>query len=64
MASDRKQKQSNSIPIRFFDGDEPRSSDDDMEIEDDASMEQDPGTAESERTRQNALTLAAPTWRN
>ncbi|HMG72865.1 MAG TPA: nucleotide exchange factor GrpE [Pyrinomonadaceae bacterium] len=28
MASDRKQKQSNSIPIRFFDGDDPRASDD------------------------------------
>ena len=33
MASDRKQKQSNSIPIRFFDGDDPRASEDDAELE-------------------------------
>ena len=33
MASDRKQKQSNSIPIRFFDGDDPRSSEVDAEFE-------------------------------
>ena len=33
MASDRKQKQSNSIPIRFFDGDDPRASADDAELE-------------------------------
>jgi molecular chaperone GrpE len=33
MASDRKQKQSNSIPIRFFDGDDPRASEDDIELE-------------------------------
>jgi molecular chaperone GrpE len=33
MASDRKQKQSNSIPIRFFDGDDPRASGDDAELE-------------------------------
>jgi molecular chaperone GrpE len=33
MASDRKQKQSNSIPIRFFDGDDPRASEDDGELE-------------------------------
>jgi len=32
MASDRKHKQSNSIPIRFFDGDEPRASEDDAEF--------------------------------
>jgi molecular chaperone GrpE len=33
MASDRKHKQSNSIPIRFFDGDDPRASEDDAEFE-------------------------------
>jgi len=33
MASDRKQKQSNSIPIRFFDGDDARASEDDAELE-------------------------------
>jgi molecular chaperone GrpE len=33
MASDRKQKQSNSIPVRFFDGDDPRASEDDGELE-------------------------------
>ena len=33
MASDRKQKQSNSIPIRFFDGDDARASADDAEFE-------------------------------
>ena len=33
MASDRKQKQSNSIPIRFFDGDDPRASENDAELE-------------------------------
>ncbi len=34
MKSDRKDKQSNSIPIRFFDGDEERSaSDDEMELD-------------------------------
>jgi len=35
MASDRKQKQSNSIPIRFFDGDESRADDDLDESRDD-----------------------------
>ena len=37
MASDRKQKQSNSIPIRFFDGDDPRASEDDAEVEERAA---------------------------
>lgn len=38
MASDRKQKQSNSIPISFFDGDEPLA--DDLEADDgDVSLE-------------------------
>ncbi len=50
MASDRKQKQSNSIPIRFFDGDERRLSEDDVEFEDQAPRHQDPGTAQSEQT--------------
>jgi molecular chaperone GrpE len=40
MASDRKQKQSNSIPIRFFDGDESRADDDSEEpLDDEASLE-------------------------
>ena len=34
MASDRKHKQSNSIPVRFFDGDDPRDSEDDAELGD------------------------------
>jgi len=34
MASDRKQKQSNSIPIRFFDGDDAHASEDDADVED------------------------------
>jgi len=34
MASDRKQKQSNSIPIRFFDGDDARASEgDDLDLD-------------------------------
>jgi Obg family GTPase CgtA-like protein len=58
MASDRKQKQSNSIPIRFFDGEEPRLSEDDMEIEGDASLEQDPG--QSERTAAERADFGGP----
>jgi molecular chaperone GrpE len=38
MASDRKQKQSNSIPIRFFDGDDPRASEDDGQFEERAEL--------------------------
>src|SRR5712691_12790778 len=38
MASDRKQKQSNSIPIRFFDGDESRADDDLDEARDDEAV--------------------------
>jgi len=38
MASDRKQKQSNSIPIRFFDGDESRADDDLDESRDDGAV--------------------------
>jgi molecular chaperone GrpE len=49
MASDRKQKQSNRIPIRFFDGDDPLSSEDDMEFEEQAPESSDPGASESER---------------
>jgi molecular chaperone GrpE len=33
MASDRKQRQSNSIPIRFFDGDDPRAFDEEPQVE-------------------------------
>jgi molecular chaperone GrpE len=50
MASDRKQKQSNSIPIRFFDGDEPRLSEDDVELEDQVPERPVSGTAQSEHT--------------
>ena len=46
MASDRKQKQSNSIPIRFFDGDDPLPSEDDMEFAEQAPGSSDPGTSE------------------
>ena len=38
MASDRKQKQSNSIPISFFDDEESRAADDSEESRDDESM--------------------------
>ncbi len=34
MASDRRQKQSNSIPIRFFDGDDAHASEDEADVED------------------------------
>jgi molecular chaperone GrpE len=50
MASDRKQKQSNSIPIRFFDGDDARSSEEEMEFEDEEPEQHDLGTAQSEQT--------------
>src|SRR5712692_9092009 len=42
MASDRKQKQSNSIPIRFFDSDESRADDDLEESHDDEGALLDP----------------------
>ena len=46
MASDRKHKQSNSIPIRFFDGDDPRANEDVSELEErvgtEADLEPDP----------------------
>ena len=47
MASDRKHK-SNSIPIRFFDGDDPRASGDDAELEDrvDDDAESEPELAD------------------
>src|SRR5258706_13800486 len=37
MASDRKHKQSNSIPVRFFDGDDPHAARDDWEMDEHAS---------------------------
>jgi molecular chaperone GrpE len=58
MASDRKQKQSNSIPIRFFDGDDPRASEDDVEFEESPPV---PGSVAAEaetpgeRTRESDL---------
>jgi molecular chaperone GrpE len=50
MASDRKQKQSNSIPIRFFDGDDPLLSEDDMELEEQEPGRSDPRASESEQS--------------
>ncbi len=47
MASDRKQKQSNSIPIRFFDRDDPLSSEDDMEFDEEAPERSDPRAAQT-----------------
>jgi len=47
MASDRKQKQSNSIPIHFFDGDDARSSEDDSEFEEQLPERADREVAES-----------------
>jgi molecular chaperone GrpE len=50
MASDRKQKQSNSIPIRFFDEDDPRSGENSAEFEE--SPPEVPGSlAEEAETR-------------
>lgn len=48
MASDRKQKQSNSIPIHFFDGDDARPPEDDAEFEERTPKRADSGAAESE----------------
>lgn len=48
MAPDRKQKQSNSIPIRFFDGDDARSSADDAEFEERTAEGSGSRAAESE----------------
>ena len=42
MASDRKHKQSNSIPIRFFDENDPRAAEDDAEFEERVE-DSDPG---------------------
>jgi molecular chaperone GrpE len=41
MASDRKQKQSNNIPIRFFDGDDSRAFEDDVELDERPDTEAD-----------------------
>lgn len=48
MASDRKHKQSNSIPIRFFDDNDPRAAEDDAEFEEraeDSDPDADPERA-------------------
>ncbi|HVS81205.1 MAG TPA: nucleotide exchange factor GrpE [Pyrinomonadaceae bacterium] len=51
MASDRKQKQSNSIPIRFFDGDESRADDDlDESRDDEDALHLDDAPADVGRT--------------
>jgi molecular chaperone GrpE len=55
MASDRKQKQSNSIPIRFFDGDDPLSSEDEMELEEQNPGSSDPGASESAQAASDSL---------
>ena len=67
MASDRKHKQSNSIPIRFFDGDDARSSADDPEFEE-GGEDFDPG-GDSEPAMADARAsdsgFGGPrTWRN
>src|SRR5260221_14750216 len=48
MASDRRQKQSNSIPIRFFDGDDAHASEDEADVEDrsDPEIELDSDSAD------------------
>jgi molecular chaperone GrpE len=55
MASDRKQKQSNSIPIRFFDGDDPLPSEDDMEFEEQAPGSSDSGAPELARAASDSV---------
>jgi len=50
MASDRKQKQSNSIPIRFFDGDDPSDDEPVLEVladDSDDGAESEPATADT-----------------
>jgi len=47
MASDRKQKLSNSIPIRFFDGDDPLLSGDEMEFDEQAPGRSDRRAAQT-----------------
>ena len=46
MASDRKQKQSNSIPIRFFDGDDSRPSAEEEWVIEDPADDREPESAE------------------
>jgi molecular chaperone GrpE len=46
MSSDRKPKQSNSIPIRFFDGDDAASADEGLDFVDDEVLEPHPDPAE------------------
>lgn len=62
MASDRKHKQSNSIPIRFFDGDDPRASEDDADFEEpaersDTGRDSEPAVADA---RANDLGFGGP----
>jgi len=52
MASDRKQKQPNSIPIRFFDGDDPEGAEVEVELED--SLEPSEYEAETEMNAADA----------
>lgn len=42
MSSDRKPKQSNSIPIRFFDGEDPLSAEEELDFGEDAATEPQP----------------------
>jgi molecular chaperone GrpE len=55
MASDRKQKQSNSIPIRFFDGDDPFPSEDDIEFVEQATGSFESGAPESARAAPDSV---------
>ena len=62
MASDRKQKQSNSIPISFFDGDDPRASKDDRELEERAERSDPEADSEAEAAdpRVNDIAFGGP----
>jgi molecular chaperone GrpE len=62
MASDRKQKQSNSIPIRFFDGDDPRAPEDDGELEERAESSDTEANSETDEAdpRVNEKGLGGP----
>jgi molecular chaperone GrpE len=54
MASDRKHKQSNSIPIRFFDGNDPRASEDEPELEERAEDSEARADPDPEPSRADA----------
>jgi molecular chaperone GrpE len=62
MASDRKQKQSNTIPIRFFDGEDARASEDDAELEERAERSDTEANSETDEAdpRVNEKGLGGP----